>query len=206
MDSVNSFVTDCYNKITGAQPDSQTTVRNKLIKYDTTIVTPTLASETPTNKKHDYEVMLDSGASKDFISRSVVDHLQLPVRRARDAFPVALADGTIKQVAEVAKDVPLLIGDFFCTRDLYILDMAGLDIVLGKPFLYDHNCSVDFTTNVTNIRKGDTVHVLHPSGIHNSCTLHHCDLVDHKQMEQAQAQGEKIYAAYFSVPGSGKVR
>ena len=203
VDSVNTFndfVADCCNKITGALPvdnNKKDSVRNKLIKYDTTIITPTLAAGFPTNRQHLYQVMFDSGATRDFISRSIVEHLNLRVERADDSFSVALADGSIKQVSEVVRQVPLRIGDFSCNRDLYLLDLAGLDIVMGKPFLHDFNCQVDFTTNVTNIRSNNAVHVLHPSGMHNSCNLHHCDLVNHAEIERARSNEEKVFAAYM---------
>ena len=170
-------------------------VRHKLVKYDVTVVTPQLAASGSSKQQHNYQVMIDSGATRDFMNSRIVRRLGLKVEETQ-GFAVALADGTTKQITKMVRGQLLQIGEFTFQRDLYVLDLASLDIVLGKPFLHDFNCKVDFSTNVTNITSNGNLYVLSPLGFHSSCRVPACDVINHEEMHSIAAAGERTYAAY----------
>jgi hypothetical protein len=78
--------------------------------------------------------LLDSGSTHNFISEEAARRSGLPLRQ-RPRLTALVANGEWVTCAGVIRDVPLLIdGDSF-PADLYVMPLAGYDIVLGTQWL-----------------------------------------------------------------------
>ena len=97
-------------------------------------------------KGHFLRVLVDSGASCDFISTSAVTRLRLPPQELAEALRVRLADGSLSLSAHSAT-FPLTLSNFTEERAYIITSLEQYDIILGKPWLSDHNPNINWTTN-----------------------------------------------------------
>ena len=96
-----------------------------------------------TVNSHDCRVLLDSGASENFISSSFVSHLGLPTISLRQPFTVRAANcspltlNTFVRYLLRFEGVQLHLG-------LRVVDISP-DVLLGHPFLQKHNPIIDWT-------------------------------------------------------------
>jgi transposase InsO family protein len=97
-------------------------------------------------KGHFLRVLVDSGASSDFISTSAVTRLRLAPQELAEAIRVRLADGSLSTTDHSAS-FPFTLSTFTEERDYIVTSLQGYDIILGKPWLSQHNPVINWTTN-----------------------------------------------------------
>lgn len=104
--------------------------------------------------------LIDSGATHNFISESWVKHAALPTQApSGKVLSVSLADGTqytVKEVRTAVSDAS--IAQFSWRESFTVIPMANYDVVLGKPWLTEHNPEIDFATNEIKIRKREVTY------------------------------------------------
>ena len=89
--------------------------------------------------------MVDSGATEDFIDKSICDKHQIPTILAEKPREIYLADGNLSEmgpITHIAK-VLIAIGGY---REIATLQVANLQnhvIILGMPWLKGHNPKID---------------------------------------------------------------
>ncbi|KAJ9561664.1 hypothetical protein OSB04_006824 [Centaurea solstitialis] len=83
------------------------------------------------------DVLVDSGASDNFISPHVATALELPAESDRK-FGVRLGDGHRVLTQGECKGVELVFGDFKTGVDMFVLEMGNLDMILGVSWLRQH--------------------------------------------------------------------
>ena len=89
------------------------------------------------------KVLLDSGASKNFYNRDSLRNCEIKTNKIK-SLKVRSADGGIIYSNQSA-DLPVDIGGFRDTIDSCVAtQLAGYDIILGKPWLTCHNPAVDW--------------------------------------------------------------
>ena len=124
------------------------------------------------------EGMLDSGASDNFMStsRSNFLHARFGLRKTRLANPTSakLANGGTISCTHKIHDVPIQLGEYHFLADFKVLNMKGLDVVLGKPWLTDVNPIIDFKSNSLCIRTPTGDHVINPNLMYSH--------VDHQEL------------------------
>ena len=153
----------------------------KLIRYVTTI------------DGRQTEVMIDSGASRDFISTDECRRLNLRPEKSKIKMRVKLADGSTLNSGETVV-APIRIGEYIEARRLHVLPMRGLRIVLGMPWLKKHSVVANFGTGVLEFRRDGIRHVFTPSQQY-SINEEHLDLVDHVTMMDSVEAGDMVYVA-----------
>ncbi|KAK7247608.1 hypothetical protein RIF29_42494 [Crotalaria pallida] len=79
-------------------------------------------------------VLIDSGASHNFIAHSLVKRMGLPVA-ATPAFAVRLGDGYRKDSQGCCKDLELVLAEHKVNSDFYLFDLGGVDVILGVAWL-----------------------------------------------------------------------
>ena len=98
-------------------------------------------------------VLIDSGATDDFVAARFVDllkhHAILPTGDVR---VVKMANGAALRV-ERELHALLRLGVLEETRPLLIAPLDGYDVVLGKPWLTYHNPHIDWVENTVRFRK-----------------------------------------------------
>lgn len=81
---------------------------------------------------HDQDifVLIDSGASHNFISHRLAKRLGLKVDQAKPSF-VRLGDGNRKKTHSSCRNVQIRMGDYTMTGEFFLFDLGGVDIILG---------------------------------------------------------------------------
>lgn len=93
------------------------------------------------------KVLVDSGASRDFISAAAVKRLGLAMSPLDVHLKVRLADGSLSTSA-MQVTFPLELPPALCeTRSFVVTSLDAYDIILGKTWLTDHNPVIDWVTN-----------------------------------------------------------
>lgn len=99
-------------------------------------------------------VLVDSGASEDYIDPAIVKKLNLPTLQVGDR-QVKLANGTLQDAGTVVPDMRFRIGQLKDRRPFTVTKLAQDDIILGKPWLTAHNPDIDWVSNTITVqRKG----------------------------------------------------
>lgn len=103
-------------------------------------------------------ILLDSGASYDYISQDFVERKNLHTESTTPRH-VVIADGTPHKTTSIIRKAKMSIGHFNDHLDLHVFPLSTCDVILGKPFLFRFNPSVDWRTNTVEIigEKGITV-------------------------------------------------
>lgn len=92
--------------------------------------------------------LVDSGASRDFISTAFAKQHCLPLSTLSKPLRVRLADGTLSATASEIKDAHIqLTPDYDYTTSLLATTLQGYDGILGKPFLTRVNPTIDWSAN-----------------------------------------------------------
>ena len=79
-------------------------------------------------------MLIDGGATYNFISKTVVSALGLPISRTKP-LSISLGNGTKVTMDEICKGIPLSIGSYSCTVDALVYELGSLDIILGVAWL-----------------------------------------------------------------------
>ena len=102
-------------------------------------------------------VMIDSGASGNFVSRQLVDTCGLRTARTSKGLTVTLADGNVRPCDSSVSET-LRMGKYQETMPLRVIDLPHHDVILGKPWLRTQNPHIDWRTNSLFLGGGrDTV-------------------------------------------------
>ncbi|CAH9054680.1 unnamed protein product [Cuscuta europaea] len=85
-------------------------------------------------KNQPVEILIDSGASHNFISHRLVDHLSLPYNTI-SAYKVQIGNGELIHNNGRCEKLNLQLQDTAIQQDFYILELGGTDLVLGMEWL-----------------------------------------------------------------------
>lgn len=100
-------------------------------------------------------VMVDPGATHNFISTDTVQHLQLPITPSK-SFGVSLGTGTEVYGAGVCKAVPLFIQGVEVVEDYLPLQLGNSDLILGIEWLEKLGTMVtNWKTQKIQFKRGD---------------------------------------------------
>jgi hypothetical protein len=111
------------------------------------------------NNQKGVKVVFDSAASHSFINQSFLEANKSYTLK-RDGLDVKLGNGKIVQSAG-KMNVKLRMQSFSCRVDLHVLDLASdFDIILGDDFLKHYNATLNYETNLVELRKGDKTFVV----------------------------------------------
>ena len=99
-------------------------------------------------------ILLDSGASSCFLSASVASQQGLRLSPAKHH--VKLPDGSVVKAQGSAR-VALKLSGCHTFADCLVVDLDGIDLVLGKQWLNVHNALLDFKTDICTLRPREGV-------------------------------------------------
>ena len=95
---------------------------------------PTVMRLLATVEGREVYVLVDSGASHNFINSKLVKKLHLQATPI-EAFDVKVANGERLRCTHVVKQIQLLVQGVEIEAELHVLNLAGLDVVLGNAWL-----------------------------------------------------------------------
>lgn len=102
-------------------------------------------------------VLIDCGATKNFISQSFAQRLKLKTN-PRQARAVVLADGSEHNSPLTSSKAYLRVGRYSEKLPFYVLPLTHCNVILGKSWLAKHNPQIDWASNTLQFQhKGEQV-------------------------------------------------
>jgi hypothetical protein len=95
----------------------------------------------------DVRVLIDGGSTGDYVSAKFVEKHQLKTVPTPEEHQVYMADGSLQSCSEELDQARLQIGRYKQTVHLTVMVLQGHDVILGKPWLTQHNPSIDWQSN-----------------------------------------------------------
>ncbi|KAK7288441.1 hypothetical protein RIF29_01900 [Crotalaria pallida] len=80
-------------------------------------------------------ILVDSGATHNFISPTMVKALGIPVEEASHGLGIRLGDGHLAVTTGKCPNLRVSIGQYECPLNAWVLNMGGLDLILGVAWL-----------------------------------------------------------------------
>lgn len=150
-------------------------------------------------------VLIDSGASKSFISSALVRKHDLSCMRLSTARSVCMANDRVEECVSVVKDARVCMQGFVSSCELYVLPLSSsFDVILGLDWLTDVNPSINWRkrclTVVTphksfSIRVSSTLPTPPLSTTANSTTTERMSkLMSHQQAKRLLRKGYQAMA------------
>jgi hypothetical protein len=104
-------------------------------------------------------VLVDSGASSQFIAESLANELALTLTVKKVGDRVGLANGDVIFSHQSTRTL-YSIGPFTEKETFHLLPLASFDLVLGRPWLNRHNPDVDWPNSRIRLTNGPTCYEL----------------------------------------------
>jgi hypothetical protein len=99
-------------------------------------------------------VLFDSGATHSFISRDFVLKHGL-VHTPLDKALWVNSPGGLLKVENICKGQPIIIQNIKFLANLLVIDMTGLEVILGMDWLHEHGVLIDCEQKCASIRRSD---------------------------------------------------
>jgi Reverse transcriptase (RNA-dependent DNA polymerase)/RNase H-like domain found in reverse transcriptase/Integrase zinc binding domain/Retroviral aspartyl protease/Chromo (CHRromatin Organisation MOdifier) domain len=106
---------------------------------------------------HKAVILIDSGASDNFISKSFIKDTSIKSETTKLKTEVTLADGSGYNIDKIVRNVDLTIGEYVDKLDIKVLELAAYDVILGMPWLEKYNPSIDYKFKRVTIFSNGTV-------------------------------------------------
>ncbi|EXC31837.1 Transposon Ty3-I Gag-Pol polyprotein [Morus notabilis] len=104
------------------------------------------------------QVLFDTGATHSFISMLFASVLQLSVDTHDPPLTLSTPMGGIAEVSMIRSPCCIVLGDHRLSADLFVLPMAGFDVILGMDWLSKYHATVDcYRRRVTLLTKNGQV-------------------------------------------------
>lgn len=155
------------------------------------------------------QVLLDGGSSDTFIHPRIVEHLQLP-RESTTELRVLSGTGQVLRSGEIVRDVPLHVSGHTLILSLFVLPIAGVDLVIGAdwlatlgPHVADYNNSTIkiFQDGQFIVLQGSRGATIAQAQLHHLCRLNHvravskCYLLEQVETVVEEVQIDPTYPA-----------
>ena len=103
-------------------------------------------------------ILIDCGASHNFISRSWVEEHELGTERLPNPLRVKLADsGPPREVTFRTEVLPINVATCSFSQSFTVIDLDGFDALLGKEWLTDCNPQINFVTHKVQLKNGSFI-------------------------------------------------
>jgi hypothetical protein len=116
-------------------------------------------------------ILFDSGATHSFISSKFGTKLGLELNPVRGSYLTATPGGRVAS-SQICRNVPIQLGSNLVKTDLLLLDLEGMDVLLGMDWMSRHHVSLDISSRAVEIDspyQGTTTLYLSQRGCINSC-------------------------------------
>jgi hypothetical protein len=116
-------------------------------------------------------ILFDSGATDSFVSSKCGTKVGLDLYPTSGAYMIATPGGRISS-NQIYKKVPIQLGSNLIKTDLLLLDLEGMDVLLGMDWMTRHRVSLDIFSRTVEIDSPDheaTILYLPQWECNNSC-------------------------------------
>jgi len=105
---------------------------------------------TGTINGHQVKILIDCGASRDFIAESCVQRLGLKMAKRDRAGTVRMVNGTESTCSHIIGRVKLIIHDYEDVHCLFVTKLKSTDVILGKLWLERFNPEICWRSNMVD--------------------------------------------------------
>jgi hypothetical protein len=95
-------------------------------------------------------ILFDSGATHSFVSSKCGANLGLDLYPTSGAYMIATPGGRISS-NQIYRKVPIQLGSNLIKTDLLLLDLEGMDVLLGMDWMTRHRVSLDMSSRAVEI-------------------------------------------------------
>jgi hypothetical protein len=95
-------------------------------------------------------ILFDSGATHSFINSKFGTKVGLDYYPTKEAYMIATPGGKIV-TNQICRNVPIQFGSNLVKTDLLVLDLEGMDILLGMDWMTRHRVSLDISSRAVFI-------------------------------------------------------
>jgi hypothetical protein len=116
-------------------------------------------------------ILFDSGATHSFITSKCGTKVGLDLYPTNGAYMIPTPGGKISS-NQIYRKVPIQLGSHLIKTDLLLLDLEGMDVLLGMDWMTRHRVSLDISSRAVEIDSPDhetTILYLPHRGYNNSC-------------------------------------
>lgn len=170
---------------------------------DLTVSTPDLSSTcidfVGMVQGRECRILLDSGASCNFVSESLVKDMPLPTTALDTPVQVQVADGRCS-IANHFVTADLTVGTLQCRVNCIPTELSHYDIVLGKPWLTAFNPDVNWKLNAVSLVHEGSTHVL-LGGTRSDLPKY---LISALKAEKLVRAGEQVYVVKLNAINLGQ--
>lgn len=149
-------------------------------------------------------VLVDSGASHDFVASHVVNKLSLPTVQDDSAATIVLGNGACQDGSLVVPRLAFRVGTFKDTRSFRVTQLGSYDLILGKPWLTAFNPDIDWVSNSIQLVKGSQFYTLTPKRIGVGDDDPVVGLISHIQLKRLLRNGDTAYLAVLTESKEGE--
>jgi hypothetical protein len=117
-------------------------------------------------------VLFDSGATHSFINAKCGTKIGLDIYPTNGAYRITTPGGKISS-NQICRKVPIQLGSHLIKTDLLLLDLEGMDVLLGMSWMTQHQVSLDISSQTVEIDSPEhepTILYLPQRECINSCT------------------------------------
>jgi hypothetical protein len=121
---------------------------------------------------HPVIILFDTGATHSFVSAKLGTKFGLDVYPVNGVYMITTPGGSISS-NQVCRSVPIQMGNKVMKTDLLLLDLKGMDVLLGMNWMTQHHVSLDTFSRTVEIDSPEhepTILYLPQSKYFNSCT------------------------------------
>jgi hypothetical protein len=121
---------------------------------------------------HPVIVLFDTGATHSFVSAKLGTKIGLDIYPISGVYMITTPGGRISS-NQVCRSVPIQMGNNLMRTDLLLLDLEGMDVILGMNWMAQHHVSLDISSRTVEIDSPEhepTILYLPQPKYLNSCT------------------------------------
>jgi hypothetical protein len=121
---------------------------------------------------HPIIVLFESGATHSFVSAKYGTKIGLDIYPTNGDYKITTPGGKILS-NQICRKVPLQLGSQLIKTDLLLLDLEGMDVLLGMNWMTQHQMSLDISSRIVEIDSPEyepTILYLPQQEYINSCT------------------------------------
>jgi predicted aspartyl protease len=95
-------------------------------------------------------ILFDSGATHSFISNNCGTRIGLDLYHTRGSYMISTPRGKVTS-NQMVKSVPIQLGSKLIKTDLVLLNLEGMDVILGTNWMTEHRVLLDISSRVIEI-------------------------------------------------------
>jgi predicted aspartyl protease len=118
---------------------------------------------------HPVIILFDSGATHSFVSAKYETKIGLDIYPTNGDYKITTPGGKILS-NQICRKIPLQLGSQLMKTDLLLLDLEGMDVLLGMNWITQHHVSLDIASRIVEIdspEHGKTGHFRRPQADEN---------------------------------------